>query len=195
LRAPKAGRKKTYNNGVSALRCAFAFGYKDHPEASDPAEGLDGFRITKKDRRKVDPFTLLEAERLIRGIHIEWGEAIGNDDEFRFFTGLSQSEQIALTTQDCDLEKGTINVHHVVVRGRAKDRTKTNEDRTGELCPRALAILKRQLALRVRLIEAGLLQHDSVFCKADGQPIHCIKHVYGRWGATVDRLNIRYRAP
>ena len=37
--------KKTYNNGASALRCAFAFGYKDRPAVSHSAEGLDGFRI------------------------------------------------------------------------------------------------------------------------------------------------------
>jgi hypothetical protein len=45
------------------------------------------------------------------------------------------------------------------------------------------------------LIDVGVIEHDYTFCKADGQPIHCIKHVYGRWCATIDRLNIRYRAP
>jgi hypothetical protein len=35
---------------------------------------------------------------------------MGNFDEFRFFTGLRQSEQLALRTRDCDLEKRTINV-------------------------------------------------------------------------------------
>ena len=30
-------QKKTYNNIVSVLRCAFSFGYKDHPEKHNPA--------------------------------------------------------------------------------------------------------------------------------------------------------------
>ncbi|MFY0100184.1 hypothetical protein ABTQ08_22220, partial [Acinetobacter baumannii] len=60
-----------------------------------------------------------------------------------------------------------------------------------DLCPRALAVLKRQFALRERLIDEGVIKHDLVFCKADGEPVGCVKHVYGRWGATIDRLNIR----
>src|SRR6185503_3364834 len=32
--------KKTYNNAISALRRAFAFGFKDYPEARDPAAML-----------------------------------------------------------------------------------------------------------------------------------------------------------
>lgn len=78
--------KKTYNNGISPLRCAFEFGYKDHPELHNPADGLDSLRITKKDRPKVDPFTIHEAETIIAAIHRDWGEAQGNYDEFRFFT-------------------------------------------------------------------------------------------------------------
>lgn len=92
--------KKTYNNGISPLRCAFEFGYKDHPELHNPADGLDSLRITKKDRPKVDPFTIQEAETIIAAIHRDWGEAQGNYDEFRFFTGLRPSEQIALTVPD-----------------------------------------------------------------------------------------------
>jgi integrase len=102
--------KKTYNNGISALRCAFEFGYKDLSGKANPAEGLESFRLSKKDRPKIDPFTIQEAETLIRGIHTEWGEPIGNFDEFRFFTGLRQSEEIGLRTAQCDLVKGTIKV-------------------------------------------------------------------------------------
>jgi site-specific recombinase XerD len=46
----KKRTKKTYNNVVSVLRCAFDFGYKDHPEKHNPASALATFRITKKDR-------------------------------------------------------------------------------------------------------------------------------------------------
>ena len=53
-------------------------------------------RITKKDRAPIDPFSVAEAEALIAALHRDLGEAQGNYDEFRFFTGLRPSEQIAL---------------------------------------------------------------------------------------------------
>jgi len=162
-----------------AIRCAFEFGYKDHPKKANPALGLESFRILKRDRPKVDPFTIQEAERLIEGIHADWGEAIGNFDEFRFFTGLRQSEQISLRISDCDLTKGTIHIHQVVVLGRHKDRPKNNEERTIELCPRALSVLNRQLVLRERLVAEGTIHHDHVFFKDDGEPISSLQYVYG----------------
>jgi hypothetical protein len=45
----------------------------------------------------------LHRQRLIRAIHEEWGEPIGTYDEFRFFTGLRQSEQLGLRTSDCNV--------------------------------------------------------------------------------------------
>jgi integrase len=161
--------KKTYNNGISPLRCAFEFGYKDHRDIPNPAEGLDSFKITKIDRPRIDPFTIHEAEKIILGVHGEFGEAQGNFDEFRFFTGLRQSEEISLQVAYCDLAKGTISIEHVVVLGKDKNRPKNNEARTVELCPRALSVLKRQLALRDMYARAGRLDHDFVFFKEDGK--------------------------
>jgi integrase len=86
---------------------------------------------------------------------------MGNVDEFRFFTGLRQSEQIALRTHDCNLEKCTLNVRQVIVLGRDKDRTKNRDDRTVELCPRALAVLKRQFALREYYARAMVGANES----------------------------------
>jgi integrase len=40
--------KKTYNNAVSALRRAFAFGYPDYLDRRDPAAALRCARIGKK---------------------------------------------------------------------------------------------------------------------------------------------------
>jgi hypothetical protein len=87
--------KKTYNNAIGALRRAFAFGFLDYPDRHDPASGLRSARIGKKDRPKIDPFTIQDAEMLIAALHEEWGEAHGNYDEFGFFTGLRPSEEIA----------------------------------------------------------------------------------------------------
>ncbi|MEJ0038865.1 MAG: hypothetical protein WDO68_22820 [Gammaproteobacteria bacterium] len=47
--------KKTYNNAISALRRAFAFGFEDHPELHNPARALKSARIGKKDRPLQHP--------------------------------------------------------------------------------------------------------------------------------------------
>ena len=76
---------------------------------------------------------------------------------------------------------------------RDKDRTKTSEDRIVELCPRALEVLKRQLALRARLKLAGQIQHDELFFQADGSPIRNLQYPWIRWRSTLRRLKMRYR--
>jgi len=46
---------------------------------------------------------------LISRLHVDWGEAIGNYDEFRFFTGLRPSEQIALLVTDYDARRAVLS--------------------------------------------------------------------------------------
>lgn len=147
-------RKKTYNNLVSVLRRAFEHGYRDHPERHNPARGIKTLRIRKKDRPPVDPFSIDDAEALIAAIHQDWGERRATTTSSASFTGLRPSEQIVLVS-DCNLERGTIAVTKARVMARDKDRTKTSEDRIVALCPRAVAVLKRQLALRERWQGSG----------------------------------------
>jgi integrase len=186
-------KKKTYNNIVSALRCAFDYGFKDHPEKHNPASELETLRITKKDRPPIDPFTIQEGELIIAASHAEFGAAHGNYEEFRFFTGLRPSEQIALTIHDCDLAKGKIAVNKAVVRGREKDRTKTGEDRTIALCGRALDVLRRQLELREDLARRRRIDHDLVFFQEDGSPILNLSYPYDRWRYVLESRRVRYR--
>src|SRR5262249_52880063 len=135
---------------VSVLRRAFAFGYRDHPLRTNPACALRCARITRRDRPRVDPFRIQEAEALIAALHQDWGEAQGNYDEFRFFTGLRPSEQIALRIRDYDALHDRLSVSKARVYGVDQDGTKTGVDRWVQLCPRALSVLERQLALRAR---------------------------------------------
>ncbi len=188
--------KKTYNNIVSVLRRAFEYGYRDHPERHNPARGLKTLRMRKKDRPPVDPFPVEEAETLIAAIHDDWGEAQGNYDEFRFFTGLRPSEQIALLVCDCNLVKSTIAITKACVMARDKDRTKTSEDRTVALCPRALDVLRRQLALRERWQRLGVrIDHEHVFFTAAGEPIRHLHFGCNRGRRSHKRLGLRPRAP
>jgi hypothetical protein len=78
---------------------------------------------------------------------------------------------------------------------RDKDRTKTSEDRLVELCPRALDVLKRHLALRARLVLAGQIRHEHLFFKEDGSPIGNLQYPWVRWRRTLRALKARYRDP
>lgn len=173
--------KKTYNNVVSTVRCAFDFGYRDLPEKRNPALALKCLRISKKDRPPVDPFAIQAAEALIAALHADWGEAQGNYDEFRFFSGLRPSEAIALQVGDCDLEGGTARITKARVSGRDKDRTKTGLDRTVELCPRAVLVLRSQFALRERFCQSKKIQHADVFFTDDGGQIRTLSQAQKRW--------------
>ena len=109
--------------------------------------------------------------------------------------GLRPSEQIALLVSDCDIGQGKISVTKARVMARDKDRTKTSEDRLVELCPRALDVLKRHLALRARLVLAGKIRHDHLFFKEDGNPIGNLQYPWVRWRRTLRALKARYRDP
>jgi integrase len=187
--------KKTYNNVISALRRAFAFGFEDHPEEHNPAKALRSARIGKKDRPAIDPFSVQDAEVVIAAIHRDWGEAQGNYDEFRFFTGLRPSEQIALVVSDFDPLTGTLSVTKARVAGIDRDRTKTGEDRSIHLCPRARAVLEGQLRLRDQLSRTGHLNHQQLFFDTDGSAIRRLREPYARWHRTLRGLSIRYRKP
>jgi integrase len=82
------------------------------------------------------------------------------------------------------------------VMARDKDRTKTSEDRTVALCPRALEVLKRQVALRERWQRLGTrIDHEHVFFKDDGEPIRHLHYGWKRWRHSLKRLSLRPRAP
>ena len=191
----KAWIKKTYNNAISIVRRAFDFGYRDHPEQHNPARSLRSARLKKKDRPKIDPFSMHDAETLIAAIHREWGEAQGNYDEFRFFTGMRPSEEIALVLSDVDVMNGIVSVNKARVAGIDRCQTKTGEDRIVVLCPRALAVLNGQLALRARLEAAGTIIHDHVFFHETGEPFSNLQYPARRWRATLTSLKLRYRRP
>ncbi len=191
----KTWSKKTYNNAISILRRAFDFGYRDRPEQHNPARSLRSARLKKRDQPKIDPFCVQDAETLIAAIHRDWGEAQGNYDEFRFFTGMRPSEQIALVRSDVDLANGIVSVNKARVAGVDRCQTKTGEDRRIALCPRALSVLKRQLRLRARLIAKGKIDHDHLFFQESGEPIRNLQYPGVRWRTTLHVLKLRYRRP
>jgi integrase len=188
-------RSGATRNVVSAIRTAFKFGYKDLPGKFNPALALSTLRITKKDRPPLDPFSVSDAEAIISASHRLHGEWYGNYEEFRFFTGLRQSEQFALEVSDCDLANGAISITKAVVLSRGKNRTKTNQDREIKLCPRALEVLRSQLALRERMVAAGEVSHRCVFVTEGGDPFQTVYLPYNRWREVMETFAVRYRKP
>jgi integrase len=186
---------KTYNNGISVLRRAFDFGYRDRPLEENPARCLRSARLRKADRPKVDPFCMHDAETFIAAIYRDWGEAQGNYDEFRFFTGMRPSEQIALVLSDLDLANGVVCVNKARVSGVDRCKTKTGEDRRVELCPRALEVLKRHVRFRERLVAEGKVDHNFVFVHPSGRAIRNLSAPARRWRQTLRSLHLRYRRP
>jgi integrase len=77
-----------------------------------------------------------------------------------------------------------------------KDCTKTSEDRTVQLCLRAIDVLNRQLALRERWRRLGVrIDREHVFFKDDGEAIRHLRYGWKRWRHSLERLGLRPRAP
>src|ERR1700736_5469974 len=188
-------RKKTYNNAISALRRAFEFGFLDYPERHNPAAALKCARMSKKDRPRIDPFSIQEAEVLIAALHRDWGEAQGNYLCPALLHRTSSLRRDRPVGDRLRCREGCIEYHQ---GPRVRDRPgchKTGEDRRIVLCPRAVAIIERQLRLREREVFAGLIRHDHLFFTASGAPMRDLKYAYWRWQRTLRRLAIRYRKP
>ena len=63
--------------------------------------------------------------------------------------------------------------------------TKTGEDRRIVLCPRAIAVIERQLHLRERMVQSDLIDHDHLFFTDSGAPIPDVKYPYVRHRLTT----------
>lgn len=98
---------------------------------------LKSARIRRNDRPAIDPFPIDDAEALIAALHWDWGEAQGNYDKFRFFTGLRPSEEIALLVSDFDPVCRALSVSKARVGGIDRKITETGRVPTGRtLSPR-----------------------------------------------------------
>lgn len=184
--------KKTYNNAIGAIKGAFQFGARDYPERQNPAAALNYAKVAK---RRIDPFSIQDAEHLIAALHADWGEAEGNLHELRFFTGLRPCEEIALLAHDYDRPNGVLNINKTRVEGRDRYSPKGGKDRRVNLCPRAIAVLERQLRLRAQMVTRGFADHEALFFTDTGAPIRGLAVICKRWMRTLSRLPIRYRCP
>ena len=96
---------------------------------------------------------------------------------------------------DFDPVSGVLHVNKARVAGINRRSTKTGVDRQVVLCPRALAVLHRQLKLREQLQRTGKIDHDQLFFLETGELIRDLRQPYSRWRKTLKQLPMRYRKP
>ena len=134
---------KTLNNYLSPLRGVFAYALKDHAIASNPAAGIENVPVQHP---VPDPFEQAEVELILDDLAAREGPQVMNYFAAAFFAGFRPSEQIALVWSDVDFVRRNVRVQRGVVRGKAKDSTKTYRVRDVELSDRAWAAIDDQRA-------------------------------------------------
>jgi integrase len=187
LKKGKRSSGKTRNNYVSMLSSVFALALADGLIEKNPCETIDAAAWQKK---KVDPFSLEEADAILQHMQQKYPEQVRNFYEFQFFTGLRTGEAIGLQWSEIDLRAKTVTVKQAFVVDGMTD-TKTSKERTVHLNSRALAALKRQKAWTF-LHDAGRVFHDP----GTGKPWAYEQNARKRyWEPTIKALGMRYRRP
>ncbi len=133
---------------------------------------------------------------MIAAIHRDWGEAQGNYDEFRFFTGLRPSEQIALVLTDLDRRER----HHQYQQGaRLRGRSMQDQDR-GRSARATLpegATGSEETASPARAPRGCTANSITIMssCTTPASPMRDLQVAAIRWRKTLRSLKVRYRRP
>jgi integrase len=172
---------------VSVLREACALAVTDKAMPSNP---VDGVPRAKHQKEPPDPFSLAEAEAIIDAARRSCPSGVFNWIEWRFFTGVRPSEAAGIHWPNVDLASSYMAVSEAIVRGKAKNKTKTAVARQVALNSRALAALQRQRACTQ--VAGAHVWLDP----RNGKPWmdeQAFRKVY--WTPLLKRLGIRYRPP
>ncbi|MBT9499487.1 MAG: tyrosine-type recombinase/integrase [Zoogloea sp.] len=185
-------------NAMSKLSTILASAVSDGLLAENPMEGLE---LPKRTRKDPDPFTMVEADRIINHIYAEphWPTQIyGAYFEFAFYTGMRPAEILALRWDEVDMDKKIAHVCRVVAKGKVHNRTKTNEDRYVLLNERALKALTfaKEYAAKRLLGETHLTRFPYCFPPSkNSEYVKDTSDLHLRWRARLKELGIRYRRP
>jgi len=177
---------KTLNNYLIPLRGVLAFAVKDGAISKNPADGIENAKVQKP---QPDPFEQSEVELIIEDLAANAHPQIANYFAAAFFGGFRPSEQIAIQWKDVDFKRRCVRVQRAVVRGKAKDSTKTYVARDVELTARAWAAFEAQRR------HTQLAGRQVFWNPTTGQAWHDIQMQWRYWGASLKRLGIRYREP
>lgn len=178
---------KTVNNYVSVLSEAVELAVVDKILTENPVLKVP---TASHQTEPPDPFSREEMERICAEVQEKHPGQVANLVEAWFWTGLRTSEIFGLKWENVDLASGSVLVAEAVVRGRHKDRTKTNVARTVKLNSRSQAAIQRQR--QHTQMAGGAVFNDPRY----GTP-WVDERAFRRsfWTPTLKRLGIRYRRP
>lgn len=176
------GPKRT-NNMLIPLRGVFADAYADGLIERDPMARIRNLRRTRAP--EPDPFSPSEIMAILE--HCD-GQ-VRHYWQFAFATGLRTGEQIALQWGDVDWLSGFVRIRRSVVRGQARDGTKTESGvRDVKLLPMALAALQAQKPHT--FLADGAIFHNPRHSAPWTGPKALSK---GAWAVVLRRAKVRYR--
>jgi integrase len=178
---------RTRNNILYMLSSAFNLAVADGLITKNPCGTIESASWQKK---KPDPFSLEEANRIIASVAERYPMQVWNFYEFMFFSGLRTGEGIGLEWADIDFRKRTVLVKQAFVRGEMVD-TKTSNERTVKLTTRAFEALRRQKAWTL-FDESGRVFHNPNTNRPWAKEQN-IREPY--WNPTLKLLGIRHRRP
>ena len=86
---------------------------------------------------------------------------------------------------DYDRANGVLDINKTRVDGRDRYSTKSRKDRRVRLCPRAIAVLERQLQLRAQFVARGLIDHDALCFTSTGAQPHDVEAIHRAMNSTT----------
>ncbi|MBF8177703.1 Arm DNA-binding domain-containing protein [Herminiimonas contaminans] len=178
---------RTRNNMLYMLRAVFNLAVADGLIPKNPCITIES---AQWQRKKPDPFSIVEANRIIASLHEKRHEQVANFYEFMFFSGLRTGEGLGLEWANIDMNKRVVVVKQSFVRGKMQE-TKTSSERTVKLTNRAFEALKRQKAWTF-LSDSGRVFHNPATNKPWAKEQNLSEP---NWKPTLKFLGIRYRKP
>lgn len=128
---------------IARVKAMFRAAVYDEVVDRNPAASI---QLPQKIKKQVDPFTVEEAEDLIKWMYKNFSQCtqvFAAFYEFAFYTGMRTGEIMALRWDEIDFDKKTAHVCRIVVENQVVERTKTKYTRTIMLNSRALGALER----------------------------------------------------
>ena len=181
------GSSKTHNNYVSALREMFAYALDHEYLAENPAAKLKMLKVQRPD---PDPYTVQEAQLLIKAARNTHGEVDAIYWEISFLLGMRPGEQISVQWTDwARATTGRLAVRRMRTEGEDKDSTKTSTTRHVDLPPRAVVLLNQ-------LRPMTSLRGPWIFIDhLTGEQIDRSTVMQERWVLLHKVSGVRYREP
>lgn len=154
-----------------------------------PKNPMDGLELPRLSKKKVDPFTQEEADRLIQALYRDPKKRLSNYGaffEFAFYTGMRLGEILALKWSEIDEIKKVAFVCRVVSSREIVEQTKTNKNRYVLLNDRALAALEKV---------KGISTEYCFPSSAEDKHISETSVLHTSWKRGITSTGLRYRKP